>query len=102
MRKVNARRSRCVFTYVHPEPATGADPPLVSRPCAGSVPACDGHVRYSYLVEDVTESRRLEATLRETAERYRGVVAAPAEGVVLHDAQGGSSPAIPVRNGSSV
>ena len=82
------RRKKPVrFTYVHPEPATGANLHLSVTVCwigAG----CDGHVRYSYLVEDVTESYRLEATLRETAERYRGVVAALAEGVVLHDAQG--------------
>lgn len=47
-----------------------------------------GRFRYSYLVEDVTESRRLEVTLRDTAERYRGVVAALAEGVLVHDAHG--------------
>lgn len=75
------------FTYVHRDPCSGSELHLSATVCwigAG----CVGQSRYSYLVEDVTESRRLEATLRETAERYRGVVAALAEGVLVHDAHG--------------
>lgn len=75
------------FTYAHRDPCSGMELHLSATVCwvgAGSV----GRSRHSYLVEDVTESRRLEATLRDTAERYRGVVAALAEGVLVHDAQG--------------
>ena len=75
------------FTYVHRDPCSGSELHLSATVCwigTGSV----GRFRYSYLVEDVTESRRLEVTLRDTAERYRGVVAALAEGVLVHDAQG--------------
>ncbi len=75
------------FTYVHRAAGSESELHLSATVCwigAGRV----GRSRYSYLVEDVTESRRLELALRETAERYRGVVAALAEGVVLHDAQG--------------
>lgn len=75
------------FTYVHRDPCSGSELHLSATVCwigTGSV----GRFRYSYLVEDVTESRRLEVTLRDTAERYRGVVTALAEGVLLHDAQG--------------
>ncbi|MCS6329429.1 MAG: PAS domain S-box protein [Nitrospira sp.] len=75
------------FTYVHRDPCSGSELYLSATVCwigAGSV----GPSRYSYLVEDVSESRRLEVTLRDTAERYRGVVAALAEGVLVHDVQG--------------
>lgn len=75
------------FTYTHRGPGSESELHLSATVCwigAG----CVGQSRYSYLVEDVTESRRLEMALRESAERYRGVVAALAEGVVVHDAQG--------------
>ncbi|MBS0169414.1 MAG: PAS domain S-box protein [Nitrospira sp.] len=75
------------FTYGLRDSDSGAELYLSATVCWVG-PGRIGKSRYSYLVEDVTESRRLEMTLRETAAQYRGVVAALAEGVLVHDAQG--------------
>ncbi|MEG4035341.1 PAS domain S-box protein [Microcoleus sp. S36b_A4] len=40
------------------------------------------------LVRDITERKRTQATLQESKERYRTVIAAMAEGIVLQDADG--------------
>ena len=75
------------FEYVHPHPASGAERCLSVTVCwIGSGPS--GRDRYSYVADDITEARRTESALVETAERYRGVVTALAEGIVLQDAQG--------------
>ncbi len=75
------------FEYFHSHPTSGAERRLSVAVCwigAGS----SGRDRYSYVAEDITDARRTETALGETAERYRGLVTALAEGVLLHDAQG--------------
>lgn len=75
------------FEYCHPDLSSAVEKRVSVTVCwIGTGPS--GRDRYSYVVEDVTESRCMETTLAETAERYRGVVTALAEGIVLHDAQG--------------
>lgn len=75
------------FEYVHADRTSLAEKRFSVTVCwIGSAPS--GRGRYSYVAEDVTEARRIEAALSETAERYRGLVSALAEGVLLHDAQG--------------
>ncbi len=82
-----ARAQPVRFEYVHPHPASGSERYLSVTVCwIGSGPS--GRDRYSYVAEDITDARRTETALAETAERYRGVVTALAEGIVLHDAQG--------------
>ncbi|MCC6966591.1 MAG: PAS domain S-box protein [Nitrospira sp.] len=83
--KVRAQPVR--FEYVHPHPVSGAERCLSVTVCwIGAGPS--GRDRYSYVAEDITDARRTETALRETAERYRGVVTVLSEGIVLQDAQG--------------
>ncbi|MBA5863027.1 MAG: PAS domain S-box protein [Nitrospira sp. CR1.1] len=75
------------FEGSYPHPTSGAERRLSVAVCwIGAGPG--GRDRYSYVAEDITEARRTETALGETAERYRGLVTALAEGVLLHDAQG--------------
>ena len=75
------------FAYTHRDAASSTERCLSVAVCwIGTGPS--GRDRYSYAAEDVTEERRTEKALAETAERYRGVVTALAEGVVLQDSQG--------------
>ena len=75
------------FEYPHTCPTSGEERYLSVSVCwIGTGPS--GRDRYSYVAEDVTEARRTKTALVETAERYRGVVTALAEGIVLQNAQG--------------
>ncbi len=75
------------FEYLHPHPTSGAERCLSVAVCwIGAGPS--GRDRFSYVAEDITEARRTKTVLTETAERYRGVVTALAEGIVLQDAEG--------------
>ncbi len=47
-----------------------------------------GRSRFSYVMDDVTAERRTAAALLESAEQYRAVVAALAEGIVMQDTAG--------------
>lgn len=75
------------FECAHLDPISGAERHLSVAVCwIGTGPS--GRDRYSYVAEDITEARRTETALVDTAERYRGVVTALAEGIVLQNAQG--------------
>ncbi|MBX3124982.1 MAG: PAS domain S-box protein, partial [Nitrospira sp.] len=75
------------FEYPHSDPTSGTERYLSVSVCWIGTGPSERH-RYSYVAEDVTEARRTKTALVETAERYRGVVTALAEGIVLQNAQG--------------
>ena len=82
-----ARGEPVRFEYLHPHPTSSAERCLSVAVCwIGAGPS--GRDRFSYVAEDITEARRTKTVLTETAERYRGVVTALAEGIVLQDAEG--------------
>jgi PAS domain S-box-containing protein len=66
----------------HGAPCTAAVTVTTIRDSQGRI------IELRWLLRDITEHQQMEDALVESEERYRSVIAALAEGVILHDADG--------------